>query len=95
MHKFAYGRIPPSINNRFDPLSINSRTENYKLFKYKFSIFDRFPTIILPKLWNKQKSEIKNTLSYNSVKNKLTDLFLSNYNDNIKCNFHDCPDCMS
>ena len=68
MHKFAYGRIPPAINNLFDPLAINSRTGNYKLPKYKFTFFDKFPTTILPKMWNKQKSEIKNTLSYNSVK---------------------------
>ena len=95
MHKFAYGRIPPAINNLFDPLAINSRTGNYKLPKYKFTFFDKFPTTILPKMWNKQKSEIKNTLSYNSVKNKLTDLFLSNYNNNVRCNYQDCPDCMS
>ena len=57
MHKFAYGRIPPSINNLFNPLGINSRTGNYKLPIYKQSFFDKFPTAFFPKNWNTQKSE--------------------------------------
>ena len=94
MHKFAYGRIPPLIDDLFEPLAINSRTGNYKLPKYKQSFFDKFPTAFLPKIWNKQSTEIKNTLSYNSVKNKLIDLFISKYESTIKCNYVDCPDCV-
>ena len=93
MHKFAYGRIPPSINSLFDPLAINSRTGNYKLPKYKQSFFDKFPTAFLPKLWNQQQSDIKNNLSYKSAKNKLTDGLLSKYENIVQCCYANCPDC--
>ena len=95
MHKFAYARIPPSINNLFDPLGINSRTGNYKLPIFKQSFFDKFPTSFLPKMWNMQTNEIKNTLSYQSVKHKLIDKYISSYEENVKCYFINCPDCSS
>ena len=93
MHKFAYGRIPPSINDLFEPLARNSRTGNCKLPKYKQSFFYKFPTAFLPKMWNKQANEIKNTLSLNSAKNKLIESFLSKYENITKCNLQYCPDC--
>ena len=93
MHKYAYARHPNTILNTFTPLSVNNRTGNYLLQKYKTNFFDKFPSVSLLRIWNDQKNEIKNCLSFSSVKLKLNDMILSNYETNVKCNYSNCPDC--
>ena len=94
MHKYAYARHPVSILDTFTPLGVNNRTGNYLLQKYKHNYFDKFPSVSLPKLWNAQKSEIKNCLSYSSVKRKLQQNIFDSYINNVKCKYHNCPDCL-
>ena len=93
MHKYAYARLPHSMLNMFTPLSVNNRTGNYLLQKYKYSFFDKFPSVSLLKFWNEQKSDIKNCLSYSSIKSKLKDNIVANYESNVKCKYDKCPDC--
>ena len=93
MHKYAYARLPPSILNTFTPLGTNNRTGNYLIPKYKTNFFERFPSVSLIKIWNAQKSEIKNCLLETSVKNKIKNNILQTYDMKVKCNYVDCPDC--
>ena len=93
MHKYAYARHTNSILDTFTPLSVNNRTGNYLLQKYKCNFFDRFPSVALLKIWNEQKNEIKNCLSFSSVKLKVKQKLLENYEDVVKCKYSGCPDC--
>ena len=93
MHKYAYARLPPSLLNTFTPLGTNNRTGNYLLPMYKTNFFDKFPSVSLLKIWNVQKSEIKNCLSESSVKYKIKENILHTYDFNVKCSYADCPDC--
>ena len=94
MHQYAYARLPVSILNTFTPLSVNNRTGNYLLQKYKSTFFDKFPSVSLLKIWNQQKKDIKNCLSYSSVKYKVQDDIFNKYENNVKCKYLNCPDCM-
>ena len=93
MHRYAYARHPCPILNTFTPLSVNNRTGNYLLQKYKYIFFDKFPSVSLLKIWNEQTPEIKNCISLSSVKLKVTQKILEKYNDKVKCNYINCPDC--
>ena len=93
MHKYAYARHPDTILDTFTPLGLNNRTGNYLLQKYKAHFFNKFPSVTLPKIWNDQKPEIKNCLSFSSVKRKLKDKFLNIYDESVKCKYINCPDC--
>ena len=93
MHKYAYARLPVSILDTFTPLGTNNRTGNYLLQKYKSSFFDKFPSVSLLKIWNQQKTDIKNCLSENSVKTKTKQNIFNNYDKHVKCNYSECPDC--
>ena len=93
MHKYAYARLPVSMLDTFTPLGTNNRTGNYLLQKYKTNFFEKFPSVTLLKIWNQQKSDIKNCLSESSVKNKIKENILQTYETNVTCNYSDCPDC--
>ena len=93
MHKYAYARHPDTILNTFTPLKVNQRTGNYLLQKYKTSFFDKFPSVSLPRIWNEQKPDIKNCLSFSSVKTKIQCTIISMYEERIKCQYVNCPDC--
>ena len=77
----------------FTPLKVNNRNGQYLLQKYKFNFFDKFPLVALLRIWNDQKSDIKNCLSTSSVKTKIKDNLISCYESVVKCNYHNCPDC--
>ena len=95
MHKFAHGLQPQTFNNMFQPLGVNNRTGNYRLIKYNLKLFDQFPSIYLPKIWNEYSSSIKHCTTLTSVKAILTDKFISRYKTEEFCEFERCPDCVT
>ena len=94
MHKYILGKQPETFNNMFIPLKSNNRTGDFILQKYKLNFFDKFPSAFLPKIWNKNPTYIKNCLSESSIKLLLKESIFSNYSNDIKCNYVNCPDCI-
>ena len=95
MHKFAFGKQPESFQNMFTPLGTNNRTGNYLIRNYKLKFLDQFPSAFLPKVWNNNCTEIKNSISVQSIKNLLLERIISHYNLKDKCNYIQCPDCQN
>lgn len=93
MHKFAFGRLPETFNSMFQPLGVNNRTGNYIIIKTNVKLFDHFPSVYLPKIWNENSSEIKHCTSIASLKSLLTNNIISKYNASTVCKYTRCPDC--
>ena len=53
----------------------------------------QFPSILLPKIWNANKLELKNNESHPSMKKSLYNSLVSSYNPIVHCHEAGCPDC--
>ena len=93
MYNFAFGHLPHSFDKMFQPLGLHNRTGNYQLIQYKYTFFDKFPSVFLPKIWNSNSADIKHCTTSARLKALLSDILISKYNTTEKCNYIACPDC--
>ena len=93
MHKFAFGKLPPTFKNMFSPLGCNNRTGNYQIQMCKSKYFERFPSVYLPKIWNEYSVLVKHCVTASSVKSIISEHILSKYNKSEQCINTICPDC--
>ena len=92
MHKYINNNLPESFSNMFKPLSEPNSSKNFLLEKTKHKYLDWFPKVVLPKVWNSFKLELKTAKSAISIKRQFkTDKFYE-YNS-FRCLNTDCYSC--
>ena len=98
MHKLWLGKQPSSFSNFLNkPANFESKA-NRRMFCYytdklKNDIAGRFPTAVLPRMWNDLDTEVKSIKSHKSFKKSIYDSILNTYASTVKCKSRSCPDC--
>ena len=100
MHKLFLGKQPGSFVDFFKkPPRFDSDTNRWKycysVDKLKNALVGRFPSAVLPRLWNMVDTETKILKSHSSFKKVIHESFLDLYVPNVKCRERLCPDCFS
>ena len=93
MHKYTHNKLPQSFDNMFTPMSQPNRTCGFKLDKIKNNSLSQYPMFFLPKVWNANSLELKNTSSYNTFKKSLYKSLIAKYPPILTCTDMACPDC--
>ena len=92
MHKYHYGKLPASFDNKFTPLMNLNRTESYKLNVAANKNLEGFPSYFLPKIWNSISLELKNISSLKSFNKNIKSMKLAVY-DSFTCSRQNCYSC--
>ena len=93
MHKMFNGKQPKSFEGMFQLLPGINRTKCFKLEILKSKPMEYLPAATLPRTWNTLNQELKDVVSFNGFKNKLTQSLISSYPTTVRCFDHYCPDC--
>ena len=92
MHKYHYGKLPVSFNNKFTPLMGSNRTLSYRINVAKNKSLEKFPTNFLPKIWNSISLELKNIPSLKLFNKSIKSKDLAAY-ANFTCSRENCYSC--
>jgi hypothetical protein len=92
MHKYHYGKLPASFDNKFTPLMNLNRTQSYKLNVAANKNLEGFPSYFLPKIWNSISLELKNISSLKSFNKNIKSMKLAVY-DSFTCSRQNCYSC--
>ena len=92
MHKYHYGKLPSSFDNKFTPLMNLNRTQSYKLNLAANKNLEGFPSYFLPKIWNSISLELKNIPSLKLFNKSIKSKDLAAY-ANFTCSRENCYSC--
>jgi len=92
MHKYHYGKLPSSFDNKFTPLMNSNRTQSYKLNLAANKNLESFPSYFLPKIWNSISLELKKMSSLKLFNNSIKSKELAVY-ANFTCSRENCYSC--
>ena len=87
MYQYINNYLPDSFENMFHPLTEPNRTNSFRLARPGNSFLEKFPDVLLPKIWNSLDADIKATNSYSSFKKTLKKsyfffIYLNIHNEN-------------
>ena len=93
MYNYTSNKLPDSFENIFSPLAVPNRTNSFIIDKTKTKFLEKFPSFFLPKIWNSNSTDIKNSSSLSELKRGLKNNIIASYPPGIRCNSATCPDC--
>ena len=99
MHKLYLDKQPSSFTDFLKKPGNFNNNENRRKFCYstdklKNYTVGRFPTAVLPRLWNSVDTETKSIKSHKSFKKSIYESILNKYTATVKCKSRTCPDCL-
>lgn len=93
MFKYLSNQLPESFNNMLVPFNAPNRTLSYKIPRSRTNHLKQFPLPSLPRTWNLQPLDIKQSTSLNIFKTKLLFSMIDAYPAQVRCNRANCRDC--
>ena len=79
MHKYHYGKLPVSFNNKFTPLMGSNRTLSYRINVAKNKSLEKFPTNFLPKIWNSTSTDCKKIENLKAFSRNIKNSYSASY----------------